>query len=252
MLKGDNYMLELCLAGIGGLIGYYKYINRDSIALKKSINQLKSQWKLCMSYANIKNHNDETYNILDIFPKQYGYNCIISIPFGLTAEKLYKELNMLENNFSCIISMNLSQKKNTLYIRFIFYPEKLSELDNIRIKWNKLILEEKNITKIIALGFEKDYCHQLSLDTEIYSHYGICNIFEFQSKLWEESKDSIINSLSKYTIEGDFLEFINNVREREIIADFKTPYSYIIRDQTQYEISQVKFLIQYKYTLFPV
>lgn len=132
-------MLELCLAGIGGLIGYYRYINRDSIILKKFINQFKSQWKLCMSYANIKNHNDETYELLNIIPKQYGYDCIISIPFGLSAKKLYDNINMLENNFSCNISLNLSSKQNTLYARFILYSNNLNELDLIRYTWNKIM-----------------------------------------------------------------------------------------------------------------
>lgn len=138
-------MIELCIAGIIGTIGVYRHTNKESIAINKSIKQFKSQWKLCMSYANIKNHNDETYSILNIYPKKYGFDCIISIPFGLTAEKLHDNINMLENSFSCNICMNLSINRNTLYARFIFHPEELSVLDSIRINWINLMLSNTKL-----------------------------------------------------------------------------------------------------------
>lgn len=142
-------MLEFCFAGIIGLIGYYRHINKENINEKKYIKtltrQVTNKWNLCMQYANIKNKNDESFEILDVIQKAYGCDCIISIPYGLNAKKIFDNLPMIEQNFGCDIYIKISKEGNSIYSNIVLFPEELTEIEKIKFKWYKIMFSNDKL-----------------------------------------------------------------------------------------------------------
>jgi S-DNA-T family DNA segregation ATPase FtsK/SpoIIIE len=122
------------LAGCGiALYGafYWKYYGHI---------QLRKKWNEVMSYdENTKNPKPKP-EILRIIDKQYGCDCIVSLPWGWCPEDLKKKQTTLETAFQCYIKMNRSTDMNSMYVRII---KDLSKADDValKLKWEQMMLK---------------------------------------------------------------------------------------------------------------
>lgn len=69
---------------LGGAYYLYRKSNRESIAKKKRIANIKNKWSILMDGIGNKAENkiEQKYEMLDIIEKHYGFDSIISIPIG--------------------------------------------------------------------------------------------------------------------------------------------------------------------------
>lgn len=122
--------------------GAYYILTKDKRAAAKRKQEIKETWNKVMSglpNSNSSNKEDETYNIINIFIKEYGFNAIVSIPTGKDFVSLRKLLPVLEAAYGANIILELSKNKKTGYMRvhILNGPYTISDKDKIYFKWYK-------------------------------------------------------------------------------------------------------------------
>ncbi|GEM_PF-630543 len=110
---------------LAGLITYCfnKYNNRD-------INKLKREWEnnlLSSSLQGIRNKDDYTFEIFEVYRKSYGYFCLVSIPSGLSFDKLESCKDIIQDKFKCLCEMEKDKFTNYAKVKLITDP-----LNNIK------------------------------------------------------------------------------------------------------------------------
>lgn len=73
----------------------------------KDVREIKEKWNYIMNGAGIKNkaENKDTFKIIGIEKKKYGYELRIGIPFGIPFEKLEEIKPIIETNYGCEIEL---------------------------------------------------------------------------------------------------------------------------------------------------
>lgn len=97
----------------------------DIIKGKNDEKKIKERWKTAMVYAGIKNKSEEqqTFELLKVIKKQYGYDCLVSIPYGLSYEELEKIKPIIQTNLQCYgITMEWKVDSGCAYVRLITVP----------------------------------------------------------------------------------------------------------------------------------
>lgn len=164
-------ILELAWAGlIGfGVKSVYNHIYADEIEFKK-------QWKELMN--NVKgstNKDEQEHEILKYIEKDYGCDCIVSIPKG----KSYKEFESLKDvivtALGCDIKITQSPNKNSAYMR-CFYNLNPEDEFAIKLKWEQImhaagVHNALNQTFTIRKLEQKDYGYDLEIDVPIGLSY---------------------------------------------------------------------------------
>jgi S-DNA-T family DNA segregation ATPase FtsK/SpoIIIE len=102
-------MLEL--AGIGACI---YTINKLWDA---DCRKVKRKWKQIMKGVGIKNKFEHTYEILKIFQTQYGFDMLISLPLGLSYDKLEKLIPEVETGLGCVSEIEWKRFNNCAYLK---------------------------------------------------------------------------------------------------------------------------------------
>jgi S-DNA-T family DNA segregation ATPase FtsK/SpoIIIE len=107
--EGFSMMLEL--AGIGACIFMIdKLWDKDRRAVKR-------KWRQIMRGVGAKNKMEQTYEILKIIQKQYGFDMLISLPKGLSYEELEKLIPKIETGLGCVSEMEWKRFKNCAYLK---------------------------------------------------------------------------------------------------------------------------------------
>lgn len=86
------------------------------------IKEIKERWKIAMVYAGIKNksENEQTFELLKVIKKKYGYDCIVSIPLGKSYEDLEKLQPIIQTNMRCVgVTMEWVKLSGCAYVRLI-------------------------------------------------------------------------------------------------------------------------------------
>lgn len=81
--------------------GYWKIKHHKK---HKAEKEILKKWAAAMIGAGIKNKMEEenTFEIVDIKKTDYGFNCKVSIPFGISADKLEGLKPVIETNLNCV------------------------------------------------------------------------------------------------------------------------------------------------------
>lgn len=120
----------------------------DEYRIKREI---KSKFNRLMNTVNNIQPTDKNkefkifkcFEIGEIFIKEYGFDCIILIPFGKSLAEFRKLLPSLSTIYESEIIAELSKNKNSIYARFHLHDLKISEKDNIRFKWYSMFSDSK-------------------------------------------------------------------------------------------------------------
>lgn len=126
---------ELAIAGFG-MYAYDKFKERK-------INRFKYQWNKLMLELGLKNKSDKSYEILNIFKKHYGFDCIVSIPIGKSVEEFNKKLSSIQSFFKADVIAELSSNKNSIYMRIAKDLTDASKDTQIKFKWYKIMTTNK-------------------------------------------------------------------------------------------------------------
>ncbi len=128
-------------------LGLCKYLwtlnNGEAITTKRKIKTIKYQWNVLMDSIGTKGENqiEQNYQILDIIPKQYGFDMITSLPYGKTAN----EFRTLIPQLSSIYKSNVIAEPhlNCMYCRFWENGSPISKADETRFKWYSIFSDKK-------------------------------------------------------------------------------------------------------------
>lgn len=82
----------------------FAYKKVKSIKVHKEERKLMAKWLATMIGAGIKSKDEKesTFEIVDINKRDYGFNCKVQIPFGISEEKLESLKPTLETNLNCL------------------------------------------------------------------------------------------------------------------------------------------------------
>jgi S-DNA-T family DNA segregation ATPase FtsK/SpoIIIE len=99
------------LAGIGAcIVTIDKLWDRDRREVKRKFRQI-------MQGAGVKNRLERTYQVLKVFKTQYGFDMLISLPKGLSYDKLEKLIPEIEAGLGCVTEMEWKRFKECAYLK---------------------------------------------------------------------------------------------------------------------------------------
>jgi S-DNA-T family DNA segregation ATPase FtsK/SpoIIIE len=99
------------LAGIGACV---VVINK---LWDKDRRKIKRKWRQTMQGAGVKNKFEQTYEIMKIIQTQYGFDMLISLPKGLSYDKLEEIIPAIETGLGCITEMEWKRFKECAYLK---------------------------------------------------------------------------------------------------------------------------------------
>lgn len=130
---------ELCFAG-AALTSLYLSKTKEIRLEKEFSKMIIEKWDNLMSglsKESTTNKIDQTYEILKVIPKHYGFNAIVGFPYG----KGMKELKLIIPHINAIYKgdsiIELSEDKNTAYLRVRFINRDIKDKDKVRFLWHK-------------------------------------------------------------------------------------------------------------------
>lgn len=108
---------------IAGLTTYF-YRRAKHNKAYKSINELENNWLATMIGAGIKNKSEEsnTFEIVEIAERDYGYDCKIQIPYGISFDKLESLVPTIQTNLNCICELNKDKFDTYATLKIINNP----------------------------------------------------------------------------------------------------------------------------------
>lgn len=119
-----------------GMIAYND-INKKRIALRKQKKEFKRKFQQFMEAINKENKLEQTYEMLEYIPKNYGCDTIISIPIGYNTGDLMKLTPSLEMYYNANIIIEPSKTKTSAYMRVHYVHTDIKFEDDIKFRWYK-------------------------------------------------------------------------------------------------------------------
>lgn len=154
--------------GSSGIIAY-KDIQGKKIAFRKEKREFIFKFKQFIQSINKYNKLNQTYEVLEYIPKNYGCDVIVSIPIGYDIKGLIEKISALELIYNANIIIEPSSSKNSAYMRVHYIDRTINIKDDIKFKWYKCmnniekarnnVYETFNIEKIKEIkDFNKNNC----------------------------------------------------------------------------------------------
>lgn len=112
---------------------------------------IKEEWKILMDTVNNIQINDKNkatkefrkFEIQEIYLKEYGFNCIISIPFSYSLLDFRKLMPSISIIYKANIIAELSANNSSIYMRCHCYGLPIGDVDDIKFKWYMLFTDNK-------------------------------------------------------------------------------------------------------------
>lgn len=98
---------------------------------------------------NAENKIEQAFEILDIFPKHYGFDMILSIPYGKKFNDILSLIPTIEGTYKANVMANFTPDKTSAYVRVHLLDKDISEKDKLRFNWFKTFYNiEGCVTKL--------------------------------------------------------------------------------------------------------
>jgi S-DNA-T family DNA segregation ATPase FtsK/SpoIIIE len=104
-------MVEYIALAFGGI-----YMAADYI-INFETYRIKSKFTEVMKGAGVKNKQEQMFETLKTIKTKYGFDMIISLPKGLSYEKLEKLIPEIETGLGCVIEIEWKRFKNCAYLK---------------------------------------------------------------------------------------------------------------------------------------
>ena len=130
-------MLLESLLGLSGCYMAYRLNNKDDISKRKQKKSIENKWNKLMDAIGTKAENKikQEYKILNVIPKYYGFDAIISLPYGLNCNDFRALLPSIQQVYKSNLIAEPSNDKNSIYMRCYYVNSKLNIKDKIKLKW---------------------------------------------------------------------------------------------------------------------
>lgn len=223
-------ILESLLCGTAGYALYrtFAYDKHEERRLKSKV---KRNWKVLMdSMGNsAENKIHQEYEILNIFPKHYGFDMVVSIPPAKKFSDVVDLLPLIEHFYRANVMLNMSENKNTAYVRVHFSNFEISPKDKLRFDWFKTFY---NMSGCITKSGETLNIDKIS---EIKSHDNELVGYKIISKIplglnydkIKDSYDTITKTMGKCFFNFNYKEMVleTSIIHKRIEDNVKfTPY----------------------------
>jgi hypothetical protein len=144
------------LAIMGLTTAAYRKIK--SVKEHKEERKLMAKWLAAMIGAGIKNKDDKehTMEIVDIDKKDYGFNCQVSIPFGLSQDKLESLKPIIETNLNCLCEITRDKFSPYTTVKVIDNPLNNLTYKLVETKPYELFLGYKFTGEALKLNMLED------------------------------------------------------------------------------------------------
>lgn len=176
----------------------------EEYKIKKIINK---KWNTFIESLGVgaENKIKQSFDILEIFPKKYGFDAIVSVPFGKSLVDFRKLLHNIEAIYNAVAICSYSKCKNSIYMRVRLIDIKDSEFsvkDLIRFKFYKSINAYNSSGETYRIETITDIKKPSSEDIVGYKlKITIPNEFEFSS--FDKLEGVFNTTLGKCFIEKD-------------------------------------------------
>ena len=136
---------EAILLGALGSVIYYG-VNLDKITIKSEKKDIVKKWWKFLDAKGSATHNNigDEFQILDIIPTHFGWNMIISIPYGKEYNDILKLVNDIEHVYKAEIRSVLSSNRNTAYMSVHPLERQIDTIENVKFKWFKHFCNSKD------------------------------------------------------------------------------------------------------------
>ena len=136
---------EAILLGALGSVIYYG-VNLDKIIIKSEKKDIVKKWWKFLDAKGSASHNNigDEFQILDIIPTRFGWNMIISIPYGKEYNDILKLVNDIEHVYKAEIRSVLSSNRNTAYMSVHPLERQIDAIENVKFKWFKHFCNSKD------------------------------------------------------------------------------------------------------------
>ena len=144
---GSDLLLESAIIGTTAYT-LYRTLDEKGIKNRKVKRNIRKKWSVLMdSIGNTaENKIEQGYEILEIFIKHYGFDFILSIPYGKKFNDVLGLIPLVESCYKANVMVNLSEDKNSAYIRVHLMGKEISKKDEIRFSWFKTFYNMDNCT----------------------------------------------------------------------------------------------------------
>lgn len=121
--------------GVVGLSAYglYRHYYREEINFKKTLREI------CEKGQGFFNRQMETLKLQELELKEYGYEALIGIPYGISFEFLQEKLDLFKTNFGAIeIAMERHKSSSMMNMTIITKPFQDLKYSPIKTKVNEI------------------------------------------------------------------------------------------------------------------
>lgn len=160
------YVGGMFAAGVIG--GMYIDHRNKTRALREFTKAVNSKWDILMdslSKSQSENNIENTYKLLEIIPKHYGFLAIVKLPYGKDATELQGIRTRIEVVYGARVIVEPSSTDfKTCYMRIHIKGMDIDLRDNIKFKWYSHFTENKHRNKrgqTYRLYAAEDIMHQV-------------------------------------------------------------------------------------------
>lgn len=122
-------------------------------------SKIKKQWNLFMESFEYDKFFKK-YDLIDVIPKSYGFDCIVSIPSGKSLVDFRKILPSLSAYFNSKVIAEYNEGRKDILVKCNFNSNKIKRKDEIEFKWYS-ILSDKNYRNIYGETFNLKFLKTL-------------------------------------------------------------------------------------------
>lgn len=242
--------MSLGLAMVGSVV---LNLTEDYRLKKREIREIRSKWNVLMDSVGGKAENKiaQGYELLDVFIKHYGFDSIVSLPYGTSMNNLRDLLPLIEQSYGANVIIELSKSRSTAYMRVHFISNDISDIDNIRFAWYKNFFKGNECRNAYGETFSISNIETLvnpnSEEKEIVGYKLKIDIPTGLSyEKLEKYRDQISNNINKCLIRWDSISkqaeceiMIKRLNDSEKFTPIKPPSPYHFYLAMSYSYNQI-------------
>ena len=143
-------MILETILGIGATTLVYKKLTKEVREKLRFKQDIRDKWSVLMDGIGSRTENkvDQQYEIEDIIKKHYGFDAIISIPYGKNLKEFRRLIPSIEVAYRGNVIVEYATDKTSMYMRFHIHGYPLSDSDNIKFRWYSAFQDENRFRNI--------------------------------------------------------------------------------------------------------
>lgn len=118
--------------------GMYRVAREEHFTKKKVKKDISKKWNILMDSIGNQSENkiNQSFEMLNLFPKYYGFDAIISIPYGKKYTDIVQMIPAIESCYKADVATNIAEdSRNCAYMRVHFLNKDINSKDKLKFDW---------------------------------------------------------------------------------------------------------------------